>query len=193
MSDRLRRVFFTAGLFACVLALTGCAGAPALGGLVGLALLAAGALGGTSGCRHVPDAPDDDNYEYCDNPDGCCKDGYVDADGSCIVKNPPIEDLDGDGYDVVEDCNDDDANIHPNALETCNGVDDDCDGAVDGDDACGVENPWPDDDGDGWTLPEDCNDADADVNPGAGEDCANGRDDDCNGLADAHDPECTPS
>jgi tartrate-resistant acid phosphatase type 5 len=40
-------------------------------------------------------------------------------------------DHDGDGFDAPEDCDDTDPEIHPDALEVCNGVDDDCDGAVD--------------------------------------------------------------
>lgn len=41
-------------------------------------------------------------------------------------------DVDGDGYTVWEnDCNDDDAAVHPDADETCNCRDDDCDGFVD--------------------------------------------------------------
>ncbi len=42
-----------------------------------------------------------------------------------------------------------------------------------------------DGDGDGWTKAEgDCNDADAAVSPGAAESAGNGRDDDCDGVAD---------
>ena len=38
----------------------------------------------------------------------------------------------------------------------------------------------------------DCDDTDADVNPGMDEDCDNGIDDDCDGLADGDDPDCVP-
>ncbi len=40
-------------------------------------------------------------------------------------------DNDKDGYCLDVDCNDDNPNIHPNALEVCNGVDDNCDGNPD--------------------------------------------------------------
>src|SRR5262245_1292037 len=43
---------------------------------------------------------------------------------------PPV-DRDGDAFEIGEDCNDDDAAIHPGAEERCDGLDDDCDGAVD--------------------------------------------------------------
>jgi Putative metal-binding motif len=43
----------------------------------------------------------------------------------------PVDD-DGDGWSVADgDCNDLDAAVHPGASEICNGVDDDCDAAVD--------------------------------------------------------------
>ena len=42
------------------------------------------------------------------------------------------DDLDGDGFGVTEDCNDDDATVFPGAVDACDGVDNDCDGTVDG-------------------------------------------------------------
>jgi hypothetical protein len=44
----------------------------------------------------------------------------------------PIPDADGDGTRADADCNDGDAAIHPGAEEACDGVDNDCDGASDG-------------------------------------------------------------
>lgn len=40
-------------------------------------------------------------------------------------------DFDEDQSDACLDCNDDDSSVFPGAEETCNGVDDDCDGEVD--------------------------------------------------------------
>lgn len=55
---------------------------------------------------------------------------------------PPIHyDLDGDGYWTELDCNDDDAAVHPMALETANAVDDNCDGVVD--DGFDTSVDWP--------------------------------------------------
>lgn len=54
----------------------------------------------------------------------------IDADGAEI-------DGDGDGYGCL-DCDDGDPAIHPGAAEACDGVDNDCSGAVDDDPSCPV-------------------------------------------------------
>jgi len=48
------------------------------------------------------------------------------------------QDLDDDGY--FGDCNEEDPDIHPGATETCDGVDEDCDGATDEENCDGVDN-----------------------------------------------------
>ncbi len=46
-----------------------------------------------------------------------------------------LTDLDGDGWFSFEDCDDSDPDVNPGAHEVCdNGIDDDCDGAIDSDD-----------------------------------------------------------
>ncbi|GAM10010.1 dyslexia-associated protein [Geobacter sp. OR-1] len=112
-------------------------------------------------------------------------------------------DADGDGYDSSVDCNDNDATVHPGAIEILNnGKDDDCNPAT-ADFVCGGQPPttfYRDADGDGFGNPgqsvqdcsapagyvtnnQDCNDADAAIHPGAAEVC-NGKDDNCNGQID---------
>jgi hypothetical protein len=88
-------------------------------------------------------------------------------------------DDDEDGWTERQgDCDDTDADVHPNAPEVDNDVDDDCDGLVD------EGTPTYDDDADGWTeLDGDCDDADASTFPGATEAC-DGEDDDCDTLVD---------
>lgn len=46
---------------------------------------------------------------------------------------PPMEDMDGDGFPIPEDCDDTDAAVHPGAKEMCDDKDNDCDGEVDED------------------------------------------------------------
>ncbi len=110
-------------------------------------------------------------------------------------------DRDGDGYPAGEDCDDTDPSIHPDTADTCNEVDDDCDGQVDED----PDVVWfPDADDDGFGDPStggtvscssmagtvsnglDCDDADGSVHPGA-EDVCDGIDQDCDGIADDDD------
>lgn len=94
------------------------------------------------------------------------------------------------------------------AKDTCNGIDDDCDGSIDEDGVCPTVSFYCDKDGDGYisnyitgacdtyhcvevdcaTVPgTDCDDSEYDVNPRAVEVCDNGLDDDCDGSHNAVD------
>jgi hypothetical protein len=131
------------------------------------------------------------------------------------------EDDDGDGFGAEEveaceqpegtvedntDCDDTDADVHPEAEESCNDVDDDCDTEVDE----GLDQTWyADQDADGFGDPlvsvedcaqpsntvddnTDCDDADALINPSIREEC-NGYDDDCDALVDMDDDDLDPA
>jgi hypothetical protein len=133
--------------------------------------------------------------------------GSKDGDGTGDDSGPGSGiDSDGDGVSSDTDCNDAAPDIHPGAAETCNGIDDDCDGEPD--DGLAFDF-FRDDDVDGYgdattsgtacTMPDgwvtdstDCDDADANVNPGEAEICdVNGVDEDCSGLANEADPGVT--
>jgi hypothetical protein len=97
---------------------------------------------------------------------------------------PSCNDADGDGYGSPgqltcpaggqTDCDDGDPATHPGATEQCDGIDNDCDGAVPFDEI--------DDDGDGMTECDgDCDDTASNVYSGAPEQC-DGIDNDCDGT-----------
>jgi hypothetical protein len=155
--------------------------------------------------------------ERCDGFDNDC-DGTIDEEGAagCVVR---YRDGDGDGAGVTAtgrclcgpegdlavtiggDCDDDDPDVSPLAFESCNGVDDDCDGVADQPGTPGCALYFADADGDGWgsdadvsclCQPDlvhvlasggDCNDASAAANPDRDEVC-DGLDNDCDGITD---------
>ncbi len=137
--------------------------------------------------------------ELCNGIDDDCN-GRADAPGT---RAGDTEDDDGDGVaDVVcggSDCDDARGAVYPGADELCNGIDDDCDGMVDGDSASA--NWYLDLDHDGFgdassapivscdpqagrvTRGGDCDDGDASVHPRAADLCDD-EDTDCDGQID---------
>ena len=154
--------------------------------------------------------------EICDGADNNC-DGDID-EPSAVDAQMWYFDADGDGYgsttgvvacdpppdhvDDDTDCLDADSNIHPNALEVCDGLDNDCDQQVDDADSNVVNQPfwYADTDGDGFgdaanfgqscmqpfgyiSDGSDCDDGDPLISPNAQELC-DGVDNNCNGTVD---------
>lgn len=151
--------------------------------------------------------------EVCDGLDNNC-DGTVNNNIPVQDWHPDL-DSDGHGSDLVDDtvtaacppamhvltdddCDDDAPRVHPGAAETCDQVDEDCNGDVD--DGLPTQTWYPDADKDGYGDDDaavdacgrppraildggDCDDASADVSPEADERC-NDRDDNCDGSVD---------
>ena len=159
-----------------------------------------------------PDSP-----EVCDDVDNDCNgdvDDYYGIEGEVFYL-----DRDADGYGDLSsamyacpghepegyieqsgDCDDDAASNHPDAIEVCDGEDNNCNGVVDEPTAADVTLWYQDSDGDGFgsmvvsqpscTQPSgyvadntDCNDNEATAYVGADEYC-NGYDDNCDGAVD---------
>jgi hypothetical protein len=165
------------------------------------------------------------NFELCDGVDNDC-DGLVDEDVEGDTWYYP--DNDGDTWGVASqgqplcapppdwvelagDCADTDSSRYPGAVETCNGLDDDCDDLVDLADPGGVTGVivvYADADLDNYgagpgflacspvpgqsTVNTDCDDQEALVNPSGLEVCG-GTDEDCDELVDEADPSVSPS
>ncbi|MFH1468515.1 MAG: MopE-related protein [Pseudomonadota bacterium] len=171
-----------------------------------------GFVADSSDCDDASDAIYPGATEWCDGIDTDC-DGTLDEDDA-VDATAWYADSDGDGYGDsgaeylactcptgftgdATDCDDAHASVYPGAPELCNGVDDDCNGDID-DDPVGLGVWYADTDGDGYGDPTataegceaptghvfddtDCDDADADVHPGATEGVADGVDQDCDG------------
>ena len=77
------------------------------------------------------------------------RDADTDGYGNAAISQPSC--TQPTGYVASSaDCNDATSNIHPSATETCNGVDDDCDGQTDENSAANAPTWYLDSDGDGY-------------------------------------------
>jgi hypothetical protein len=155
-----------------------------------------------------------DGEEVCNNIDDDCN-GTIDDNASDATTY--YADTDGDGFgsalnSVAEcsqpsgyledatDCDDTAADAYPGGAEVCDGLDNDCNGTTDDDDAADADTWYLDSDGDGFgddlvtatacdepsgftSEPGDCDDGATNINPGAAEYC-NSVDDDCDGALD---------
>ena len=194
------------------------------GAMVAACLQPGGYLADASDCDDDDASAHPGADELCDGADNDC-DGAID-EADAIDVSVFLADVDGDGFgdpssataacsaprgyvaesgSGLDDCDDGDAAINPAATELCDGVDNDCDGLVDDDDApvLGASTWYGDGDGDGYGDPgisaiacaqpagtvgdaSDCDDGDAAINPAADELC-DGTDNDCDGLVDDDD------
>lgn len=172
---------------------------------------------------------------YCDRDFDGFEIGLGDCQGfDCDDTDPLVGqsfqwyDLDGDGFGDGnapapcnvpmtvtngDDCDDANSAVNPNAVEICDGVDNDCNNITDTD-ASDATDWYTDFDGDGFgregsperscNAPEgkvdnaeDCDDGNAEIRPDAMESCSTSSDDDCDGTinegcASTNPPPSTP-
>jgi hypothetical protein len=163
---------------------------------------------GLGDCNDNAPAVNPGATEVCNDVDDDCKGGTDpgcddDKDGFCdinlvVIGNPNVCPL-GAG-----DCNDQAKQVNPNALEVCgDNLDNNCNSAIDENNASGCATYYVDGDKDGYGDPQvsacicpanagpgwasnnkDCNDGDKAIKPGAIEACGDGLDNNCNGQAD---------
>jgi predicted outer membrane repeat protein len=142
----------------------------------------------------APETPGDGVDSDCDDQEDCFRDGDGDGRGSpYLVASDDLDCEDEGEAPHDDDCNDEQPLAWTGAAETCDGVDNDCDGE---DDGMGVW--YVDADQDGFGDPssrletcepdhtlvangDDCDDKRADMYPGARETPNDGVDQDCSG------------
>jgi hypothetical protein len=168
--------------------------------------------GGSAGDDSSPPADDTGTPPADDTGTECTPvDYYVDLDhdgfgtGDLLSACDPVDAADVDG-----DCDDTNADVHPDREEVCNAIDDDCD--LDIDENGETTLYYPDDDGDGYGAADgtpletcgavpsgyvltnaDCDDANDGVYPGAGAEIwTDGVDSDCDGVFESEVPVDVP-
>ena len=76
-----------------------------------------------------------------------------------LARTVPV-DGDGDGAFMYADCDDDDPSSNPAATESCDGIDNNCDGSIDESTSSDVSTWYADADGDGYGDADDAFDLD---------------------------------
>ena len=184
-----------------------------------------GFVADNSDCDDDNDAAFPGNAEVCDGADNDCD---SDIDEGASDARTFYADVDGDTYGAAgspvvacvapmgsvadsSDCDDSATAVHPGAVETCNDVDDDCDGLLDAADPSlsGGALYYVDADDDGFgvaggllacgpvgtrraLVAGDCDDSAGAIKPSAAEVCdPSNTDEDCDGLADDADSSAT--
>ena len=152
------------------------------------------------------ETPGDGVDQNCDGQELC----FVNADGdgfrTASTALSPRVDCNGAGEALASqpagDCDDSSSLRYPGATETCNDLDDDCDGLAD--EGLATQSYFTDADGDGFgsasatavvacrsvagsvTNSADCNDANSAIRPGVGETAGDGVDANCDEIGRAH-------
>ena len=135
--------------------------------------------------------PDDDNDGALDDIDNCAgvfNPSQTDFDQDTKGDACDTDD-DNDGWADTLDCKPFDPTVYPTAFEACNGIDDNCnfaldEGFADTDNDSIANCVDSDDDNDGDPDESDCAPLDADVSTTAKELCQDAKDNNCNGQVD---------
>ncbi len=148
--------------------------------------------GATEWCN----AEDDDCDEVTDDDAVDMVSWMLDADGDGFgtpaSTTHACRQPEGYGFPGRDDCDDTDFFVNPDAMELCNGVDDDCNDVIDqdGPDCLTVDIPTAfdgepvpiDEDDDGAPVNHDCDDGDPERRPGIEDIPGDGIDQDCDDV-----------
>jgi ELWxxDGT repeat protein len=145
-----------------------------------------------NGCDNCPNNENSSQFDSdMDGKGDVCDPCPNDPANACIT----INDNDNDGYTDDVDCNDNDPAVNPAMPEQCgDGIDNNCDGEIDGTSPGGQDMCCFDNDNDGFFGQAycgsdlDCNDNDPMIAPYAPEQCGDGIDNNCDGEVDGTSP-----